>query len=147
MQLERLNAHRDWANDLLIAWIADAFPAGEPDDYCLRMLTHVLTSEAVWLGRLRGEAPPKPSGEPLPAAGLAALRLAHAPEWEAALADPERLFHYRNFAGTACESTAAEIVTHVCMHGQYHRGQVAAQAARIGLKCPSTDFILFARWL
>jgi uncharacterized damage-inducible protein DinB len=145
--LERLTAHRDWANAQQLAWIAEAFPAGEPDDYCLRMLTHILTSEAVWLGRLRGEAPPKPSGEPLPVVELTAMRLDHGPRFEAELADPGRLVPYRNFAGVACESTTGEIVTHVCMHGQYHRGQVASQAARLGLKCPSTDFILFARWL
>jgi uncharacterized damage-inducible protein DinB len=140
--LESLNAHRDWANELFLEWIA-ARP--EPDAYCLKMLTHVLTAEAVWLGRLRGESPAKPAEDPLAPAVLAALQRDNSPRWKEALADPARVVDYRTFAGAPVRSTVAEILTHVCMHGQYHRGQVAAQAARLGGKCPSTDYILFTR--
>ena len=52
---------------------------------------------------------------------------------------------YTRFGGESCESVVSDIATHVCTHAVYHRGQIAAQAARAGLKCPPTDFIVFSR--
>ncbi len=39
----------------------------------------------------------------------------------------------------------SEIVTHVAMHGSYHRGQIARQLRSAGLEPPYTDFIQYTR--
>ena len=52
---------------------------------------------------------------------------------------------YRNSAGRAYESSVADIVTHVSMHGGYHRGQIARQLRSAGREPPYTDYIQFTR--
>lgn len=142
--LVRLNAHRAWANALYVGWLAEQ---SSPEEYCLKMLSHVLRAEEAWLARLRGEVPGNLVWSTLPPEGLEPLRVANDAGMEAALdGDPMRVFRYSRFDGTAMESTAADILTHVCTHGVYHRGQIAAHAARSGLpKVPVTDFIAYAR--
>jgi uncharacterized damage-inducible protein DinB len=57
----------------------------------------------------------------------------------------ENLITYRNSVGDQFTSTVEDILTHVAMHGSYHRGQIAA-ALRAGGDTPSpTDYIAFAR--
>jgi uncharacterized damage-inducible protein DinB len=52
---------------------------------------------------------------------------------------------YRNSAGDQYTSTLEDILTHVALHGAYHRGQIAA-SLRGGGDAPSpTDYIAFAR--
>jgi uncharacterized damage-inducible protein DinB len=145
--LERLNDHRAWANRLCDGWLTAHAPS---DDYCLKMLSHVLRAEDVWLDRLRGGVPANTIWNVLAAEELAPLRAANDAGLAAVLAgDPAlmtRVFRYSRFDGTPMESTGADIVTHVCMHGAYHRAQIAAHAARTGLpKLPVTDFIAWAR--
>jgi uncharacterized damage-inducible protein DinB len=147
--LNRLQAHRAWANRLVLDWYRGLPGSGgepPPDPYCFKMLSHILMAEAVWLGRIRGV----PAGGPwdvLPAEALEPLRLANEAGWEAVQAsDTNRVLDYRLVNGREGRSSVADMILHVCAHGAYHRGQVAAQAARVGLpQIPSTDFILFSR--
>jgi uncharacterized damage-inducible protein DinB len=143
--LERLNAHRDWANGILIDWhVAQA----EPEPYCHKMLSHVLLAEEVWLGRILGTPHRGPWAALLPPSEMESMRAAHRAGWEDVLNGAggplTRVFGYRRYSGAEASSSIADAFAHVCAHGAYHRGQVAAQAARAGLKVPSTDFILFA---
>jgi uncharacterized damage-inducible protein DinB len=57
----------------------------------------------------------------------------------------EKPITYRNSAGDQFTSTIEDILTHVAMHGSYHRGQIAA-SLRAGGDSPSpTDYIAFVR--
>jgi uncharacterized damage-inducible protein DinB len=57
----------------------------------------------------------------------------------------EKPVTYRNSAGDQFTSTVEDILTHVAMHGSYHRGQIAA-SLRAGGDSPSpTDYIAFVR--
>jgi uncharacterized damage-inducible protein DinB len=139
---DRLDAHRDWANRRIVAWYL-ALP--QPEEYCLKMLSHILLGEAVWLARLRGE-PARGVWEVLSPEELDPLRRANTEGWNKVLAsDMTRVFVYKRISGEECESVLADIFTHMCLHGTYHRGQISAQAARAGGKAPSTDFIEFSR--
>ncbi|MFL5508025.1 MAG: DinB family protein, partial [Gemmatimonadaceae bacterium] len=52
---------------------------------------------------------------------------------------------YKNSAGEQFTSSVENILTHVFMHGSYHRGQVAS-LVRAGGDTPSpTDYIFFTR--
>ena len=56
-----------------------------------------------------------------------------------------RLVAYRNSAGRDFRSRVSDIVTHVAMHGSYHRGQIARQLRSVGREPPYTDFIQYTR--
>jgi len=52
---------------------------------------------------------------------------------------------YRNSAGREFTSSHLDILTHVAMHGTYHRGQVSLMMRRGGGEPVPTDFIAFTR--
>ena len=146
--LERLHAHREWANQRILDWV---FALPHPDEYFLKMLSHILMAEGVWLCRIRGESNPDFSRkllawETLSVEELKSRSAASNAGWQEVLqSDVSRTVRYFRFTGEACDSVVSDMATHVCTHGVYHRGQIAAHAARLGLKCPPTDFIVFSR--
>lgn len=153
MGLGRLDAHRAWANRLYVEWMAEqvaaspSFLSSPEGAYCLKMLSHVLRAEEAWRTRLRGEVPENKVWSVLPVEDLEPLRAANDAALAAALGgDLARVLRYTRFDGTPMESTVADILVHVCTHGVYHRGQIAARAAQAGLpKLPGSDYIAFTR--
>jgi hypothetical protein len=165
--LDRLNAHRAWANRLYLGWCLDWYPhppgspdadrslpvapaEGSPEEYCVKLLSHVIRTEFVWLARLRGEVPGPVIWDTLPPRELEVLSAQYDAAWlEVVESDLTRVLHYRRFNGDPCESTVGDIALHACLHGTYHRAQMAARAVRDGLpKPPVTDYIAFASgWL
>ena len=141
--LARLNDHRAWANGLFLDWLA-AHAAS--DAYCLKLMSHVIRTEACWLERVRGETARPVIWDALPAEELESLRRDNDVRLKTGLqGDLGRIVGYRRFNGDACETSVSDILTHACMHGMYHRGQVAAHAAHAGLPgMPATDFLLYA---
>jgi uncharacterized damage-inducible protein DinB len=143
--LERLNAHRDWANALYVEWFAGQT---EFEPYCHKMFSHILLAEEVWLGRILERPHRGPWECLLSPAEMESMHKQHKGDWEKVLGGGagllERVFSYRRYNGVEASSSIVDAFTHVCTHGIYHRGQVASAAARAGLKIPSTDFILFA---
>ena len=55
--------------------------------------------------------------------------------------DLEEGVGYRNSLGEYWTSTAGDILTHVAMHGGYHRAQIAAALRERGREPVYTDFI------
>src|SRR4051812_34802553 len=140
--LERLHAHREWANQRILDWY---FALPEPDEYCLKMLSHIMLAEETLLQRIGGE-PVREVWQSLATDELKPLMEANNARWREMLrSDVSRKVRYRRLGGEESESVVADMATHVCTHGVYHRGQIAAQAERLGLHVPSTDFIVFSR--
>jgi uncharacterized damage-inducible protein DinB len=82
--------------------------------------------------------------------GCAALAEANRRRWAAyaETVSPESLgreLAYVTTAGHAMRSRVDDILAHVLLHGQYHRGQIALLVRAAGGEPPSTDYILFAR--
>ena len=143
----RLYEHVEWANVLVLESLRSAKNLRTKD---LELYAHMVGAEHVWLSRLNGTAPrvtvwPKLSAdecetlskENISAFGVVVSRLT-----------PEMLrtaITYRNSAGDQFTSTIEDILTHVALHGAYHRGQIAA-SLRAGGDTPSpTDYIAFTR--
>lgn len=145
MDLARLLAHLDWADRRALATLR-ASP--EPD--ALRRLAHVLGAEEVWLARLEGRAPRQPVWPELTVDECAALAEANRAGYVAYLAslapdDFGREIAYVNSAGQAFRSRVDDVLLHVALHGQYHRGQIALLVRQAGSAPEATDYIAFAR--
>ena len=52
---------------------------------------------------------------------------------------------YRNSLGEYWTSSVGDVLTHVAMHGAYHRAQIAAAVREVGGTPAYTDFIHAAR--
>jgi uncharacterized damage-inducible protein DinB len=140
MQLTRMFAYDDWANREELARARESAPA-------LRLLNHIIAAQWLWIARLRNEKAkmavwPELTIEQLPAE-LDGLRDA----WRDILpdADLSSTVNYRNTKGEAWSSTVDDIVTHVLMHGAYHRGQIATVVRQGGQTPAYTDYIQAAR--
>jgi uncharacterized damage-inducible protein DinB len=145
--IERMLQAMAWADERVIGALRDC-----PDahDEALPLLSHLLAAEHVWLARLE-RRPARVSVWPtlsLPecvalaaenAAGYVAYLKAHG---EAELAE---IVVYKTTQGVECATAAIDVLTHVVIHGAYHRGQIAKALGRAGTPATNTDYITFVR--
>jgi len=143
----RLVAHLEWADQRVLGALRAAPHAPAK---ALEIYAHILGSEHVWVSRMYG-TPPRLAVWPNLALDecerVAAENAGQLKKIVEAIAGDalQRGITYRNSAGEQFTSTLEDILTHVMMHGSYHRGQVAS-LIRAGGDTPSpTDYIFFAR--
>ena len=146
-QLRRLWAHAEWADGALLAALERQ--PGVPEE-ALREYAHVVGAEEVWLARLEGRpsrAAVWPDPDSPTVAELArAVRAGYA-SYLGTLSDRDLggTVAYVNSPGLAFTTPIAEILLHVALHGQYHRGKVNLLLRRAGLDPAPVDFIAFVR--
>lgn len=143
----RLFAHLGWADQAVIAALRQT---ATPDQDWLNLFAHVLGAEHVWLSRIEGREAELAVWPTLTVDECATVAQANLAGYTDLLprVDPGqlgRMVHYRNSAGREFDSTIEDILLHVCLHGSYHRGQIA-RAIRLegGVPAP-TDYIGYIR--
>jgi uncharacterized damage-inducible protein DinB len=143
----KLFRHLAWADERVLQSLRAAHSVLKKD---LDLYAHILGSEHNWLSRVQEAAPKlaiwptltldeceKASRENVSA--FNALVSTLAPDLF------QKSITYRNSAGEQYTSTLEDILTHVCLHGAYHRGQIAASIRAAGDTPNPTDYIAFAR--
>jgi uncharacterized damage-inducible protein DinB len=138
----RLLRYDAWANAETLGSLRGA----DPPPNAVRWMGHIVGSGALWLARLRQEPPAMAVWPDLDLESCAAGIERLADRWPRYLeslppAGLEEGVGYRNSLGEYWTSTVGDILTHVAMHGAYHRAQIAT-ALREGGRDPAyTDFI------
>jgi uncharacterized damage-inducible protein DinB len=144
---QKLFAHLKWADHRTMTALARI---AAPPPRTIELFAHVLGAEETWLSRIQG----RPSSAPVWPAPTRKDCEALMPQvheaWNrymAALteADLERSVHYANSAGAEFDSRVDDILTHVAMHGQNHRGQINAALRAEGAEPNDVDYIAFVR--
>jgi uncharacterized damage-inducible protein DinB len=143
----RLFEHLEWADARVLGSLRSA---KNPQKRSLELYSHILGAEHTWLSRIN-ETTKRVDVWPAltldECEGLGRDNVAAFKDLVSRLT-PDLLaksITYRNSAGDQFTSTVEDILTHVAMHGSYHRGQIAA-AIRAGGDTPSpTDYIAFVR--
>lgn len=146
-ELRRLVTHAQWADRRLLDAVRSS-PADVPE--ALRELAHVMGATEVWLARLEGRVPrsavwPAVSSTELEGM-LEATHRAYG-RYVAALQedDLDRTVTYTNSAGQTFSNTVADILLHVALHGQYHRGKANQLLRQCGAPPAPADYIAFVR--
>jgi uncharacterized damage-inducible protein DinB len=146
--LRRLFAYDAWGNATALSSIRLATLA--PSSRACALLGHLVGAGKLWLDRIHGRPA---SSEVWPAltleeceSGFRELKAA----WSATLDSLDapglaRKVAYTNSKGEKWESTVADILTHVTLHGTYHRGQIALLVRGAGGVPAYTDFIEASR--
>lgn len=146
--LARLLRHLVWA-DRRTAEALASLPA--PDAELTGLHHHLLAAEATWLARIGGYPPPVAVWPALDVTAVERVTARNRTELlvladtveDAAVA--ARRVSYLNTRGDTFTNSVAEILHHVCLHGMYHRGQIARGVRLAGGTPSATDFIVFAR--
>jgi uncharacterized damage-inducible protein DinB len=145
--LHRLFEHMFWADTRVLALLDSA----AVDADVQRTFAHTLAAERVWLLRLQGEDSSVQSVWPeLSLEQIRELAARNADAYARLLdtlddGDVAADVVYANSQGTPFRNRVIDILSHVALHGSYHRGQIALLVRRSGGEPINTDFITFAR--
>lgn len=147
-QLKRMYDHMDWANHQILE-ILDKEALQE--ERVLRLFAHVLSAESVWISRLQGEivqAAVWPDN--MKVDDLRSLATKNRERFVLYLNEvtKEQLrsgLSYVTSNGTSYTTEVIDILTHVTLHGSYHRGQIASMLRMGQLTPPVTDYVQYVR--
>jgi uncharacterized damage-inducible protein DinB len=146
-EIRRLMEHARWADRVLLDALRanPAVPADAIREYC-----HTLGAAEVWLARLERRSSRIPVWPVLSVAELDELAGAVHEGYAAYLTtlDDTALngsIAYTNTAGRSFVTALKDILLHVALHGQYHRGKVNLLLRQAGLSPAPTDYIAFVR--
>lgn len=145
--IHQLWLYNDWANKLLLSTIklqAEAVPRS-----CLRLFSHIVNAQLIWLSRINGELPPVSVWQEHP---LAECERYHTLSSEGLQQKVENYYQgeinpvrYSNTKNARFENSLQDILLHIFNHGTYHRAQIATEMRRNGLEPVNTDYITFVR--
>src|SRR5262245_16331483 len=100
--LKRLIDQMHWANAATLEWLKEEHKDKEA---YLRLASHILNAEAIWVRRVKAEPHEKDTFKVHDPATLAAMNDANHWDWLAQLeGDPGRVIDYRMLDGTAVSS-------------------------------------------
>ena len=140
----RLFAYEFWANRTVLDALNDTDPAS------LRLFSHILASQNLWLERMTDRTQSMEVWPDLTAAECAPLLARLESAWQSFLDDLDdaRLadaFSYVNTKGEPWSSTIGDTLLHLITHSCYHRGQIAQEMRRSGREPVYTDYIQATR--
>jgi uncharacterized damage-inducible protein DinB len=143
----RMFAFDHWANMVSLDAVS---PHADRVPKSLGWLNHVLGAKRIWLARVTGTPMPFGVNPTFSAADLRAEFAVARDGWAAFLdgqtdADMGRVVTYTNLKGDPFQTALGDILAHVPVHGQHHRGQVNADLRAAGLTPPVIDYIHAAR--
>jgi len=143
----KLYEHLAWADARVLESLRAAHSVLKRDQ---DLYAHILGSEHVWLSRINGTAPKLAVWPSLTLDECERLAAENAAAYQKLASEVtsgtrQRPITYRNSAGDEFTSTLEDILTHVSLHGAYHRGQIAALIRAAGDTPSPTDYIAFAR--
>jgi uncharacterized damage-inducible protein DinB len=146
-ELRHLRDHMAWADDALLDAMASATTL--PVE-AAREFAHVLGSEENWLARLESRAPRVPIWPEASLSDLMQLALdvqvGFARHLDTLIeADLHRIVSYTNSAGILFETSVRDILHHVFLHAQYHRGKINLLLRQAGLAPVPVDYIGYIR--
>ena len=140
--------HLNWANQRILETLQSI--EDENQEVC-RLFSHILFAEKVWITRLRGlDSSRLPIWSEVDIEVCAELVMQNEESLTTFLTnlantDLDKLITYTNSKGKEFKSSVRDTLTHVALHGHYHRGQINARLRADGIEPVNIDFITFVR--
>jgi uncharacterized damage-inducible protein DinB len=145
--IERMLRAMAWADREALRVVRDS-PQAQGE--ALPLLAHLVAVEHIWLARLQGRDAKQPHWPQLSLAECDSLAAENATGYldsVGRLSDAElgAAVRYRNTKGEEFVTPIIDILTHVVIHGAYHRGQIAKALGRCGCQPANTEYMTFVR--
>jgi uncharacterized damage-inducible protein DinB len=140
--------HLNWANQRILETLQSM--EGENQEVS-RLFSHILFAEKVWITRLQGlDSSRLPIWSDVDIEVCADLVMQNNESLTTFLAslsntDLDKLISYSNSKGKEFKNSVRDILTHIALHGQYHRGQINLRLRADGFEPVNLDFITFVR--
>lgn len=146
--IQSMFKHVHWANLRILDTLKDS---DEENKQAKNLFSHILHAENVWLTRIKGA-----DSSHLPIWAEVSLDSCaemvdhnnhNFTEYLSNLSNSEldQILIYKNSKGDEFQNSMRDILTHVALHGQYHRGQINQLLRGAGLEPISVDYITFRR--
>jgi len=140
--------HLNWANQRILEKL-QGFENENKE--VIRLFSHILLAEKVWITRLQElDSTQLPIWSEIELKVCAELILQNEESITAFLSNLtnknlDKLITYSNSKGIVFNSSIRNILTHVALHGQYHRGQINSRLRADSMEPVNIDFITFVR--
>ena len=124
--------HLNWANQRILQTVKNMEDENQDVN---RLFSHILFAEKVWITRLRGlNSSRLPLWSEVDIKVCAELVMQNEESITTFLTnlsstDLDKLISYTNSKGKEFKNSVRDILTHVALHGQYHRGQINSQTS------------------
>lgn len=146
-QYRRFLAFDHWAS---LETLTALEPVLDRAPNALGWMNHLAATKRLWFARVNAGIAPLSVWPALSITECRAHLTAGQEEWDKYLhrvAEPElgRLFAYTNTRSEAFTSPLRDILAHMAIHGQHHRGQALMEIRAVGGKPPVIDFIHASR--
>jgi uncharacterized damage-inducible protein DinB len=140
--------HLNWANERILEGLQKI----EKENVQVRTLfSHILLTEHVWFTRLQEmDSSQIPILAEVSLEKCTVLVRQNNENFTALLTnssdtDLDRLITYRNSKGMGFKNSMRDILIHIALHAQYHRGQINQRLRLDGNEPVNTDYITFVR--
>lgn len=147
--LFKLWKYNDWANTALIDSLIQQEQCLVIPAKSMVLLSHMITTQTVWLDRIKGEKSSLGIWEHYELKTCKQLHLQSSAELKLQLdqhqAQLQQNIAYANSQGKSYENELEDILLHIFNHATYHRGQIAQDLRLNGLEPLNTDYITFVR--
>lgn len=146
--IQKMFEHLTWANARILKALQNMKVENEET---VQLFSHILFAEKVWFTRLQGldssNIPIWTEVDLKVCSELVEQNKELSTKFLSQLSntDLDKLVFYRNSKGTEFKNTIREILTHIALHGQHHRGQINLKLRADGIEPANIDFITFVR--
>lgn len=146
--IQKMFEHLTWANARILKALQNMKVENEET---VQLFSHILFAEKVWFTRLQGldssNIPIWTEVDLKVCSELVEQNKELSTKFLSQLSntDLDKLVFYRNSKGTEFKNTIREILTHIALHGQHHRGQINLKLRADGIESANIDFITFVR--
>lgn len=144
--LKHLVEHSNWANRRILSALGQ-HASGDG----VELFAHILTTENVYYQRITGQEPwPLEFWPKLSMEEMADLIQENYTKYSSFISSHSEnqlsdMVKYRNSKGTTYQNDISEMIVHIALHGQHHRGQIARWIRTEGGEPPVTDYIWYTR--
>ncbi|WHZ00444.1 DinB family protein [Neobacillus sp. YX16] len=146
--IQSMFKHVHWANQRILETLQNGAVENKQAN---NLFSHILHAENVWFTRIKGnDSSQLPIWEEVGLDTCVELVKQNNHNFTGFLSnlansELDQLVSYKNSKGTEFHNSIREILTHVALHGQYHRGQINQLLRIADLEPINVDFITFKR--